>query len=575
MSYHTTISTLGFVFLLGLSASLVAGDSRGLGRVSPQKSANEVVTGKYRAIVIGNNAYSDPKQVWRPLKTAINDAEAVAKLLKENYGFSDVDLIKNGTRRRILSALNDLRARVKKEDSVLVYYAGHGWRNEATQEAFWIPVDAEGADDSFYLSNVRIKEKLSVIADIAAHTLLISDSCFSGTLLDSRGMREGADKADNITYYRKVAKRKSVQILAAGGNEFVDDNYRGSGHSPFTYIMLNELKNNEQPYLTLANLAINIEQQVARNSDQTPQSGAFRRAGDEGGQFIFSRRGISTIDDMAHDSGVTPSDVSAQATQVPVEFSDWQKTNHNSANEILAYIKKYPDGSITDVAKVKYQTIMSKINALLKSAENDMHDERYLEPAGSNAKQRYLEVLQLDSDNQNAKQGLQKLSSLLIKKANYLVRKERFDQALFIADEVGKIAPDINDVMQLQKSIKIASLLKSAEDNMDADRYVNPENKNAKSDYLAVLEVDNKNAKAKQGLHKIAQRFISQAEKHIYWNRFSQAEDSLSEAEKIDPQLREISQLRKKIHDKRARHDRSGEPEPRANRAIIAPPPSF
>jgi len=267
-------------------AGTVAAERGLLRNASPVE--NTIVRGEYHAVVIGNNRYNDPLNVWRPLKTAVNDAVAIERILKYKYGFSDVTLLKNATRREILSSLNALLSRVKKNDSVLVYYAGHGWQNEKTKEAFWIPVDAQGEGDSFYLSNVRIKEKLSVIASIAKHTLLISDSCFSGSLLDvSRGISSTSNSLSDA-YIQKVTQRRSVQILAAGGKEFVDDNYRGSGHSPFTYFLLKELGTNIEKHVTLARLALQVEQLVARNAKQTPQSGAMRLAGDEGGQFIFS-----------------------------------------------------------------------------------------------------------------------------------------------------------------------------------------------------------------------------------------------------------------------------------------------
>jgi len=83
--------------------------------------------------------------------------------------------------------------------------------------------------------------------------------------------------------------KKSVQILAAGGVEFVDDNYRGSGHSPFTHFLLNELKHNNETLLTASELALNIKKAVANNVQQTPESGILQGAGDELGEFIFTR----------------------------------------------------------------------------------------------------------------------------------------------------------------------------------------------------------------------------------------------------------------------------------------------
>ena len=57
------------------------------------------LNGTFRALVIGNDAYRDPQEIWAPLKTAVNGAEAVASLLREQYKFGNVRLLKNATRR--------------------------------------------------------------------------------------------------------------------------------------------------------------------------------------------------------------------------------------------------------------------------------------------------------------------------------------------------------------------------------------------------------------------------------------------------------------------------------------------
>ncbi len=77
--------------------------------------------GRYHALVIGNNDYRH----LRKLTTAVGDAEAVATLLEEKYGFQVTKLI-NATRRDITGAFNRLRQALTEKDNLLVYYAGHG-----------------------------------------------------------------------------------------------------------------------------------------------------------------------------------------------------------------------------------------------------------------------------------------------------------------------------------------------------------------------------------------------------------------------------------------------------------------
>ena len=247
-----------------------------------------ILKGNYRALIIGNDQYMDEGGVWNSLKTATRDAEAVANLLNDKYGFKDITLLKDATRKNILVALNELAQRVEPNDNVLVYYAGHGYLDETSKRGYWVPVDAKGEDKTSYIRNSTIRDEINIIAEKTKHTLLISDSCFSGSLL--RGGNRGTKKIERTNpYFIKVSNKKSVQILAAGGVEYVDDNYRNSGHSPFTYFLLNELRNNVDALLTMTELSNNVVKAVANNVEQTPESGVLQGAGDELGEFIFAR----------------------------------------------------------------------------------------------------------------------------------------------------------------------------------------------------------------------------------------------------------------------------------------------
>lgn len=446
----------GVIILAGLlSTSLVIADTRGLNRTRPntEKISATFDNGVYRAVVIGNNAYRDRKKVWRSLKTAVKDAEAVAEVLKKDYGFADVKLLKNATRRDILNALNRLAERSKPEDSVLVYYAGHGWQNEKTQEAFWIPVDAQGTDDSYYLSNVRIKEKLSVAARTVKHTLLISDSCFSGSLLDTRGLTHVPVGANDTgrEYYRKISKRRSVQILAAGGKEYVDDNYRNSGHSPFTYYLLNELKLNEEPYLSMGSLAVSLQELVAKNAQQTPESGAFRQAGDDGGQFVFSRINVKPK------SKVKPTTLAMMTHRKPPsqnpEFDDWQALDQNNAMQVANYIKKYPNGAITPAAKLKFQEIQNRIADQFSLAKLDIKQRRFAMPKGNNAMERYQGILKMDERNAKAKTAMRDLFTLAANKAEQQIRAGEYRRADEYIQQAEMIDPENRRLAQLHSSL--------------------------------------------------------------------------------------------------------------------------
>jgi len=321
---YSMIKNIWFAtFLIAVIPMAVNAQSRGISiETIDSKQQTPFVNGVYRALIVGNNAYQDKHNRWPQLETAVSGARAVAQVLRDHYGFDDIEVLENATRRETLKSLEGLSQRALPNDSILVYYAGHGFLDADSDRGFWVPIDAEGIDNTTFLRNSTIRDELSTIASRARHTLLISDSCFSGTLL-RRGTRSISGAEANEGYFRKVSTKKSVQIIAAGGIEFVDDNYRASGHSPFTYFLLNELQNNDRQLLTVSELSNNVSVAVANNVDQVPESGVLQGAGDELGEFIFIKLKV-TVDGVAADKvkvevDVVPKNGAAEAitTQPP------------------------------------------------------------------------------------------------------------------------------------------------------------------------------------------------------------------------------------------------------------------
>jgi hypothetical protein len=113
------------IFACGFASAVVAEASgRGVGRVEElDHGARDV--GAYRALVIGINNYEDP--AIPDLKTAVDDAKAMADVLEALYGFH-VRLLLDGRAKKemIYSALRQISAESGLNDSLLIYYAGHG-----------------------------------------------------------------------------------------------------------------------------------------------------------------------------------------------------------------------------------------------------------------------------------------------------------------------------------------------------------------------------------------------------------------------------------------------------------------
>ena len=240
--------------------------------------------GTFHALLIGINDYQNTDFAPK-LRTAVNDVQSLARVLIDDYGFKNVKLLldRQATRAGVLRALAEFRDMgLGPADSLLIYYAGHGHQRPDTQDGFWIPADAT-ADEFSWISVADIRRILKNVK--AKHTLLVSDSCFSGTLSRATVTLPTTDR-----FLREVFLKDSYQVISSGGLEPVADGGR-DGLSLFAYNFVGYLKQQTRSYVTAAQLYGDVAPLVANasGSRQTPEHGKIPDTFDQNGQFIFAR----------------------------------------------------------------------------------------------------------------------------------------------------------------------------------------------------------------------------------------------------------------------------------------------
>lgn len=326
------------------------------GGLQTQAPARETLDfGTYHALVIGNNDYAKlPK-----LQTAVADAEAVADLLKTRYGFK-VRLLRNATRNDILRALNDYRANLTEDDNLLVYYAGHGWLDRQSSTGFWQPVDAEPDDDLNWIANEALTRRL--LAMTARHVLVIADSCYSGTLVRSAsgGLPTGRERTE---WLRRMAETRSRTAIVSGGLEPVADSGQG-GHSVFANALLATLGDTSEVLETSA-LFKSLSRRVVVNADQTPQYSDIRRAGHEGGEFLFVPLSKETpVAAAPAVSGQAGGATRGPAADKAVELAFWQSIQASEQPaDFEAYLQQFPGGAFATLASNRLAALQKKSGA--------------------------------------------------------------------------------------------------------------------------------------------------------------------------------------------------------------------
>ena len=240
-------------------------------------SLGDIDFGNYHALVIGSNEY----QYLPKLKTAVNDATAVAAVLQNEYGFK-VKLMLNAGALEIVDAFDELRETLNYDDNLLIYCAGHGWLDEETGQGYWLPIDAKPNRRSRWVSNSTLKDTLKALA--AKHVMVVADSCFSGTL--TRGAHIGIRGAD---YLRKIAAKQARVAITSGGLEPVADSSGRSQHSPFAKAFIETLRGNTA-VMDGTTLFNQIRRPIMVATEQTPAYSDVRNAGHDGGDFLFVRK---------------------------------------------------------------------------------------------------------------------------------------------------------------------------------------------------------------------------------------------------------------------------------------------
>jgi hypothetical protein len=234
----------------------------------------------YHALIIAVSQYQNAGPGLPNLDQPVKDGEQLREVLENNYLFAPghVTLLKNPTREEIINKFDLMATEVTDRDNVLIFYAGHGYFDKNTEFGFWLPSDAKTSSRAHWIANSTIKDYVSAIR--SKHTLLITDACFSGSIFKTRSV-----DAMTIRRVHELYKDRSRKAMTSGNLTEVADK------SFFIQYLLKLLKENDQEFLPASILFSRLYEPVTNNSSSTPQFGVIQGAGDEGGDFIFIKKG--------------------------------------------------------------------------------------------------------------------------------------------------------------------------------------------------------------------------------------------------------------------------------------------
>jgi len=264
---------LAFLFIL-LSTFNVTAQDRGLAVVANSIAGTDLKIGRQYAVLIAIDKYEE----WSPLRNPVSDARTIKEILQRRYFIDEfIELYnENATSSGIRRLFSSLIEKIGPTDSVLIYYAGHGYL-DMFKTGFWIPVDGGKDIDAqkFWIPNAQIRNFVTQIK--ARSVALVSDSCFSGDLLiASRGATPTIDSA----YYRNALRYTARQVLTSGASETVPD------ESEFARQFKTILENNTETCLDPLAMYDRIRRGV---TDSLPLFGTLP-GHEQGGSFVLFLR---------------------------------------------------------------------------------------------------------------------------------------------------------------------------------------------------------------------------------------------------------------------------------------------
>ncbi len=235
------------------------------------------------ALIIGINEYKNLSN----LEYAVNDAKAIYNTLKDKFNYKEENmkliLDKKADKKNIMDAYYEMAKNTCNDDTLLIFYAGHGSTYQAglNDKGYLIPYD--GTEEN--LNTLISWNSLTTDSDLfkAKHIFYIMDACYSGLALQRNSV--GSKR-----FLKDMLRRYSRQVLTAGkADQTVKDSGGKNNNSIFTSYLLDALNGEaktEYGVLSASSVMHYVYTKVANDpkSAQTPGYGSFYGEGD----FIFN-----------------------------------------------------------------------------------------------------------------------------------------------------------------------------------------------------------------------------------------------------------------------------------------------
>ncbi len=214
-----------------------------------------IKSGKQYLLIIALDKYKNRL----PLQDRVKDAKEIKNLLYSKYQIDEVlELFDfDATNANIKELFIKLQRDIKKDDSLLIYYSGHGFVDKKSNEVYWLPYDAginEYVKELWLSSNIIIKSLNNIKAK---QIFVMSDSCFDTNLIEPVLLDKKVDFNDE--YFANSYSKESRQFLCSGELE------TGLEKSEFSEQLVSYFKFTRKKYIDAVMIYDEIKDKMKRS----------------------------------------------------------------------------------------------------------------------------------------------------------------------------------------------------------------------------------------------------------------------------------------------------------------------
>lgn len=274
------------------------------------------------ALVIGNADYPGPARLINP----VNDAKAMGSTLR-GLGFTVVELL-DGDKAQMGAAVEQVRAGLQGRQGVgMLYYAGHGlqvdWRN------YMVPVNARlGSADDVPAQAVDVGRVIDAFKAAGNRmNIVVLDACRDNPF-STKASAKGLAPLD--------APTGTFLAYATAPGNVAEDGSSEAGNGLYTAFLLQELR---KPSSRIEDVFKRVRLSVRQKSQgrQIPWESTSLEE-----DFYFNTGKVV--------SPVKPAEAERE-TAFAIEKAEWDQIKHSTnPDDFYAYLKKYPSGTISELA---------------------------------------------------------------------------------------------------------------------------------------------------------------------------------------------------------------------------------